>query len=50
MKTVDRVMRAYLTTRKLTDEQAAFVRAEIAKFIDELMAKTTREAPTSSDR
>ena len=37
MKAIDRVMRAYQRTRKLTDEDASLVRAELSKFIDELM-------------
>jgi hypothetical protein len=50
MKAIDRVMRAYLTTRKLTEDDALRVRAELSKFIDELMSgKTTRGPPTSSD-
>jgi hypothetical protein len=50
MKAIDRVMRAYLNTRKLTDDEALRVRAELSKFIDELMAgKTTRAPPPLSD-
>jgi hypothetical protein len=60
MKAIDRVMRAYLNTRKLTEDEALRVRAELSKFIDELMSgklmsgktmsgKTMRAPPTSSD-
>jgi hypothetical protein len=37
MRVVDRVMRAYSRTHKLTDEQHQQVRGELAKFIRELM-------------
>ena len=37
METLDRVMRAYEQKRKLTEEQARFIRAEVSKFIDELL-------------
>jgi hypothetical protein len=51
MKTVDRVMSAYLKTRKLTEEEASRVRAELSRFIDELMfGESKREPPTSSER
>jgi hypothetical protein len=44
MSAIDRVMKAYLSTRKLTVEQTELVRAYFSKFIEELMAaKTTRE-------
>jgi hypothetical protein len=50
MKAIDRVMRAYLSSRKLTEDEAARVRAELSKFIDELMSgRTTQVPPTSSD-
>jgi hypothetical protein len=49
MKAIDRVMRAYLTTRKLTEDDALRVRAELSKFIDELMSGKTTPPPTSSD-
>jgi hypothetical protein len=32
MKTIDRVMRAYLLTRNLTDAQVSQVRAELSRF------------------
>jgi hypothetical protein len=35
---VDRVMRAYELKHKLTEEQAKPIRAEVSKFIDELLA------------
>jgi len=37
MRAVDRVMRAYTRTHKLTDEQHQQVRDELSKFIRELM-------------
>jgi hypothetical protein len=37
MNSVDRIMRAYLSTRSLTEDEASRVKAELAKFIDELM-------------
>ena len=37
MGAVDRVMRAYEQKHKLTEEQARFIRAEVSKFIDELL-------------
>jgi hypothetical protein len=37
MEVVDRVMRAYLKTRDLTEQQAAVAHRELSKFIDELM-------------
>lgn len=43
MNTVDRVMRAYCRVHDLSDAQAKVVRAELAKFIDEL----TVEIPIS---
>ena len=39
MKAIDRVMRAYSSTRALTEEQAGFARRELSHFIDELMSK-----------
>jgi hypothetical protein len=51
MKTVDRVMSAYLKTRKLTEEEASRVRAELSRFIDELMfGEAKREPPTSTEQ
>jgi hypothetical protein len=51
MKTIDRVMSAYLKTRKLTEEEASRVRVELSRFIDELMTgKVMREPPTSSEQ
>lgn len=48
MKAIDRVMKAYLSTRKLSVEQTDLVRAHFTKFIEELIAlKTTREPPAS---
>jgi hypothetical protein len=46
MKAVERVMKAYLSTRKLSVEQTDLVRAQLTKFIDELLAKTP-EPPKS---
>jgi hypothetical protein len=37
MEAVDRVMRAYEQKHKLSEEQARFVRAEVSRFIDELL-------------
>ena len=37
MRAIDRVMRAYSCTHKLTDEQHQQVRGELSKFIRELM-------------
>ena len=37
MGAVDRVMRAYEQKHKITEEQARIIRAEISKFIDELL-------------
>jgi hypothetical protein len=39
MKVIDRVMRAYSSTRALTEEQAEIARRELALFIHELMFK-----------
>jgi hypothetical protein len=55
MKAIDRVMNAYLRTRKSTEQEAARVRAELSKFIDELMLgkalqnKAIQEPPASPD-
>jgi hypothetical protein len=38
MKTVDRVLRAYERKHKLTEDQARVIRAELSKFIEELLA------------
>lgn len=40
MRAIDRVMRAYLQTHRVTDAQAALVRAELSEFIDGLLAGT----------
>jgi hypothetical protein len=37
-KAIERVMKAYLSTRKLSVEQAELVRAQLTKFIDDLPA------------
>ena len=51
MKAIDRVMRAYLSSRKLTEDEAIRVRMELSKFIDDLMfGKAMREPPESSDQ
>jgi hypothetical protein len=47
MKAIDRVMRAYLSKRILTADQASRVRAELSKFIDELLSEPTAEPPNS---
>jgi hypothetical protein len=39
MKAIDRVMRAYSSTRALTEEQAAIAHREFSFFIHELMFK-----------
>ena len=50
MRAIDRVMSAYLRTRKSTEEEAARVRAELSKFIDELMLdKAMQKPPAPSD-
>jgi hypothetical protein len=47
MKAVERVMKAYLSTRKLSVEQTDLVRAQLTKFIDELLAAKTPAPPKS---
>ena len=42
---IDRVMRAYASKHALNPHQAAFVRAELSKIIDELM-EDRKCAPT----
>jgi hypothetical protein len=42
---VDRVMRAYLKTRDLTDEQISVARRELAKFIEQLVSESS-DSPT----
>lgn len=42
MSAIDRVMRAYASKHSLSPNQAAFVRAELSKFIDELMGGSGR--------
>ncbi len=37
-RTVDRVMRAYELKYKVSDERAKTIRAEVSKYIDELLA------------
>jgi hypothetical protein len=50
MKAIDRVMKAYSSTRELSSQQPARVRAELSKFIDELMSgEVSSKPPTSSD-
>ena len=44
MLAIDRVMRAYASKHELSDRQAAFVREELAKIIDEITA-APRRAP-----
>jgi hypothetical protein len=39
MKTVDRVMQAYKRKHKLTEDQAKVIRAELSKFIDDLLER-----------
>jgi hypothetical protein len=50
MKAIDRVMRAYLNTRKLTEDEALRVRAELSKFIDELMSGKLMSGKTMSGK
>jgi hypothetical protein len=45
MTAIERVMRAYEKTRKLTPEQRKFVRDELSKFIDEIMLFGPPELP-----
>jgi hypothetical protein len=47
MKAIERVMKAYLSTRKLSVEQADLVRLHCTKFIDELIAVKTPQPPKS---
>jgi hypothetical protein len=47
MKAIERVMKAYLSTRKVSEEQTDLVRAHLTKFIDELLAIKTPEPPVS---
>jgi len=42
MSAIDRVMRAYASKHDLKPSQAALVRDELAKFIDELMTGSRR--------
>jgi hypothetical protein len=42
MSAIDRVMRAYASKRDLNPSQAALVRDELSKFIEELMAGPRR--------
>jgi hypothetical protein len=44
MKAIDRVMRAYSSTRALTEEQAEIARRELSHFIHELMFKSPQQA------
>jgi hypothetical protein len=44
-KAIDRVMKAFLSTRQLSAEQTVFARSEFTKFIDELLAASTPEPP-----
>jgi hypothetical protein len=50
MKAIDRVMRAYLSTHKLTEEEASHVKAELSKFIDDLMSGKAAPVPTGQRR
>jgi hypothetical protein len=45
MKAIECVMRAYLSTRELSEDQAALARAELSKFIDELMSAGPSSKP-----
>jgi hypothetical protein len=38
MNTVNRVMRAYQRKHQITEDQAKIIRAEVSKFVDELLA------------
>ena len=44
MSAIERVMRAYASKHELNDSQAAFVREELAKIIDEIKT-APRSAP-----
>jgi hypothetical protein len=46
MKIIDRVMRAYERTHKLTEEQTDRVRAELSEFIDQLLLGNVPVPPT----
>ena len=50
MKVIDRVMRAYLSTRKVTEGEAARIRAELTKFIDDLTIGKAADEPPDRDR
>jgi hypothetical protein len=43
MSALSRVMKAYSSKHQLSSAQAAFVRDELSKFIEELMSKHCRE-------
>lgn len=48
MKAIDRVMRAYQSKRNLTADEASRLRAELSKFIDELMTGAPADPPPNS--
>jgi hypothetical protein len=43
MNSVDRVMRAYRRKHTITESQAKVIRAEVSKFIDELLERRQLE-------
>jgi hypothetical protein len=49
MKAIDRVMRAYLQTRSLTDEQQQQVRGELSSFIQDLLLGKQPASDTAND-
>ena len=50
MKTIDRIMAAYQTAYKLTEEQTEAVRQNLSQFVNELLAGRLPEPPKSKDR
>jgi len=48
MKAIDRVMAAYHKAYKTTEDQTELVRAELSRFIEELLAGQRREPPKSN--
>ena len=48
MKAIDRVMAAYHKAYKTTEDQTELVRAELSRFVEELLAGQRREPPKSN--
>jgi hypothetical protein len=49
MKAIDRVMRAYSSTRVLTEEQAVIARRELSRFIHDLMFDSPHQQAECED-